>query len=71
MSLIEIREFSKRRVREEVSLGDEMVKIFHGGVKMEKETLKIEDEEDEEVSQEIRSRKKSLKFYWLVILSKI
>lgn len=68
MSLIEIREFSKRRVREEVSLGDEMVKIFHGGVKMEKETLKIEDEE---VSQEIRSRKKSLKFYWLVILSKI
>ena len=57
MSFIEIREFSRKRVREKASLGDEMVKIFYGGVKMEKETLKIEDEEDEEVSQEIRSKK--------------
>ena len=57
MSFIEIREFFRKRVREKASLGDEMVKIFYGGVKMEKETLTIKEEEDEEVSQEIRSKK--------------
>lgn len=50
---MEIREFSKRRIKEKASSGDDMVKIFHGCVKME-------EEEERATSQKIRSRKNRL-----------
>lgn len=50
---MKIKEFSKRRMWEKASLGDERTKILHKGIKMKKE-------EDEISSQEIRSRKRAI-----------
>lgn len=47
---MKIKEFSKRRIRKNISLRDEMIMIFHGCVKMVKETLKMEEEEGKVLS---------------------
>lgn len=49
-SLMEIKEFSKIRTREMAYLGDQMVNIFYGGVKIQEEILKLEEEKDEAAS---------------------
>lgn len=48
---MKIREFPKRRTREKLFLRDEEAMIFYGGIKMQ-------GEEDELASKEIKSGKK-------------
>lgn len=49
-SLMEIKEFSKIITREMASLGDQQVNIFYGGVKIQEEILKLEEEKDKAAS---------------------
>lgn len=65
MGFMEIREFSKIKTKENISLRGEMVKIFPEDVKMVKENLKMEEEEDETTFLEIRYGKIPLLSYIL------
>ena len=51
MGLMKIREFPKRRIKEKLFLRDEEAMIFHGGTKMQGEEVEL-------ASKEIKSRKK-------------
>lgn len=48
---MKIREFPKRRIKEKLFLRDEEAMIFHGGIKMQGEEVEL-------ASKEIKSRKK-------------
>lgn len=47
------------RVRIKQTKIHEIVKIYHGGIKIEKEVLDMEEEEDETISQQIKSGKRA------------